>query len=300
MTRKEKILNNILPGTQVGIEFGPLTSPIVTRDIGSVRYVDHATTEELRKKCASWGSIDLSRIVDVDYVWKNENLKELTINEAPFDYVIASHVVEHVPDFVGWFKEIRSILKPGGILSLAVPDKRFTFDYLRQVSTLADVLDAYLLKSKKPSARQIFDYKSQFVNRNTVFKWGLKEILIHEHTLDEAWQIAKNSVLNENYEDVHCWVFTEFSFIELLKSLVKLNLLDFKIKNFFKRTGIEFFINLEAVNSKVNKDELIKSQIESITKVQKEMNGIFRFAFLEYNSWKFLSTIRNLKKKFFP
>jgi hypothetical protein len=45
--------------------------------MGFVRYVYHAITEKLQKKCAPRGTIDVSQIVDVDYVWVNKNLKEL-------------------------------------------------------------------------------------------------------------------------------------------------------------------------------------------------------------------------------
>jgi hypothetical protein len=160
-------------------------------------------------------------------------------------------------------------------------------------------MEAYLLKSKRPSAKQIFDYKTKFVNRNSEFKWGLKEIRTHQHTIDEAWEITQKSVLNNQYEDIHCWVFTELSFLELLESLNNLNLFDFKIKQFFKRTGIEFIVSLEAVDLSVDKSELIKIQLESISKTKKDLTGIFRNLSLDYAAWKVLSIIRNLKKKIF-
>ncbi|MCY7273284.1 MAG: class I SAM-dependent methyltransferase [Phormidesmis sp. CAN_BIN44] len=72
--------------------------------------------------------MNLSKIVDVDYVWGEKSLIDLLETEAPLDYVIASHVIEHVPDFIGWLSEVRGILKPGGILSLAIPDKRQCLD----------------------------------------------------------------------------------------------------------------------------------------------------------------------------
>lgn len=297
MTREEKILFNIRPKLQVGLEFGPLTSPIVRRDMGSVRYVDHASTEELKAKCERWGTIDISKIVDVDFVWKNENLKLLTVKEVPYDYVIASHVVEHVPDFVRWFKEIRSVLKTGGILSIAVPDKRFTFDYLRQVTRTADVLEAYLYNSKKPSAGQVFDYKSKYVNRNCKFKWGIKEVLLYEHSIDEAWEITRNSIVSNHYEDVHCWVFTELSFLDLLTTLINLNLFDFKIAKFFKRTGIEFIVSFEAMDLKLNENDRKKIQLESILQAQNEIKRLFNFWLLEYGYWVFLNRMHKLKKK---
>ena len=144
----------------------------------------------------------------------------------------------------------------------------------------------------------LFDYKSEFVNRNSEFKWGLKEILIHEHTIDEAWEITQNSILNNHYEDVHCWVFKELTFLELLKTLVNLNLFDFKITKFFNRTGIEFFVSLEAMDLNINKNERIKIQLESIKKVQKELSGIFKHPSLDYSLWKLLNIIRHIKKKY--
>ncbi|MCW8805858.1 MAG: class I SAM-dependent methyltransferase [Ignavibacteriaceae bacterium] len=297
MTRKEKILSNIQQGNQTGLEFGPLTSPIVTRDKGFIRYVDHATTEELQKKCGLWGTVDVSKIVDVDYVWANEKLKELTNQDCPFDYVIASHVVEHVPDFIGWFKEIRSVLKTGGILSLAIPDKRFTFDCHRQLTKPADILEAYLLQSKKPSVRQIFDYKSEYVNRNKGFTWSLKEKTIPEHSISESWDITQNAFRNNNYEDVHCWVFTDLSFLDLIKTLVELDLFDFKIANFFDRTGIEFFVGLEAMDSNIDPTKRINVQLESIKTVQTKISRPFRQSIHDFSSTKVVSILRYIKKK---
>ncbi|MGC8160060.1 hypothetical protein ACP3WZ_26405, partial [Salmonella enterica] len=54
--------------------------------------------------------------------------------------------------------EIAAILKPGGELRLAVPDRRYTFDLLRNESRLHDVLDNYLRKARRPQPHQIIDF----------------------------------------------------------------------------------------------------------------------------------------------
>ena len=156
-TRSKKILCCIDVGTKTGLEVGPLMNPIFTQEMGNVRYVDYATTEELRAKYADDPNVDVNMIVYVDYVWGDNRLQDLVGKDAPFDYIIASHVIEHVPDFIGWLKEVNAVLKAGGILSLVIQDKRFCFDYFRQQTTAADVLEAFLRKSRKPSPKQIYD-----------------------------------------------------------------------------------------------------------------------------------------------
>ena len=56
-------------------------------------------------------------------------------------------VVEHVPDMLGWLGEMAAMLRDGGALRLAALDRRFTFDFLRHESTLAELLNAHLLNA---------------------------------------------------------------------------------------------------------------------------------------------------------
>jgi predicted SAM-dependent methyltransferase len=299
MTRAEKMLANISPSSQIGIEIGALNKPIITRQMGTIRYVDHATTEELRTKCAPWGTIDIATIVDVDYVWGDKSLAELTKAESPFDYVIASHVVEHVPDFIGWLKEIRNVLKTGGILSLAVPDKRFTYDYYRQLTKPADLIEAYLTHSKKPSPKQIFDYHAEFVRRKRDFAWrvnGFEHELVHEHTLDKAWEVTRDAFVNNRYVDVHCWVFTDASFAELLRITALLDMLDFTIKQFFPRDGHEFFVSLEAIDQNLSERERHKVQLESIDTVIKKLKNPLQRPLFDLKTWKLVHILRLIKR----
>ena len=73
-------------------------------------------------------NVDVRNLVNVDFVLEQGPLREIAANEAPFDYAIASHVFEHLPDPIGWLTELHSLLSPGGVIALAIPDKRYTFD----------------------------------------------------------------------------------------------------------------------------------------------------------------------------
>jgi SAM-dependent methyltransferase len=250
LTRSEKILHCIDVATQVGAEIGPLDRPIVTRSMGQIRYVDHDTTEALRAKYADPANqVVLHNIVEVDYVWGKKSMVELFEPEAPLDYVIASHVIEHVPNLIGWLYELRAILKPGGILSLAIPDKRQCFDYNRQLTQAADVIDAYLFDRKMPTPRQIFDYLSSAVNLRGNIAWDgptNRAELAHCHSIEESWNATKDAFTSGNYSDAHCWVFTPVSFFQLLRDLTALKLLQFEVAHFYNTEGCEFLVSLRA------------------------------------------------------
>ena len=253
LTRNEKLLHCIDVANQVGAEIGPLDRPVVTRQMGRVHYVDHDTTEALRIKYADPANhVNTSKIVDVDYVWGEKSLADLLQAEAPIDYVIASHVIEHVPDFIGWLNEVKTILKPGGVLSLAIPNKRRCFDYHRQLTKTADVIEAYLRSSKTPSPRQIFDHLSSAVTFRGNIAWdGTVDMtqLVHCHSNTEAWVTAKSSFSTGDYYDVHCWVFTPDSFFKLLSELTSLDLMKFEVVEFYTTEGCEFFVSLRATNT---------------------------------------------------
>src|SRR6478672_6008212 len=158
MDRRAKLLEGLDLAHSRGVEIGPLHAPLVAKTDGEVIYVDHADTAALRVKYAHDPIVgDVSRIVDVDAIWGAQSLAECLGARAPVDYVIASHVLEHVPDLISWLHEVRSILSPNGRLNLALPDRRFTFDYLRRESGLADALNAYLLKPRTPTPLAILD-----------------------------------------------------------------------------------------------------------------------------------------------
>ncbi len=122
------------------------------REEGDIRYIDHATTEQLKIKYAVNDGHDISEIVDVSYVWDGGGLRKAIPDAVTFDYALASHVVEHVPDVIGWLNDIGTVLKPGGLIGLAIPDKRYTFDVLRDVSTVAQLIDNHLRQIKRPVA----------------------------------------------------------------------------------------------------------------------------------------------------
>ena len=161
--RTDSLLQSIDVRSSKGLELGPLINPVVRRDMGEIRYIDHVDTDTLRARYATHDGFDIDAIVPIDYVSTTGSIHDTVGPDIPFDYVIASHVIEHVPDIVGWLADIRSVLKDDGVLSLAIPDHRRCFDALRSPTVTADLIHAYLTKPTTPSPRQVFDHYSSAV-----------------------------------------------------------------------------------------------------------------------------------------
>ena len=231
-----------------GLEIGALAAPIITRDMGPVEYVDRTSTEDLRKWYAPNTEVDTSKIVEVDHVWGEQTLAEC-VGGRKYDYVVASHVIEHVPDLLGWLVEIAAVLADGGIASFAVPDKRATFDILRRTSSDAEMVDAYVLGLRRPGARQIFDHFMGFrdLGAEPIVSGRLTPVeMPSQHDAKDLMEFCRRTAANGDYIDTHCWVFTPDSFLDAMDLANRLQILPFEIGAFFPTEdgSHEFFVSL--------------------------------------------------------
>ncbi|WP_266157759.1 methyltransferase domain-containing protein [Dyella silvatica] len=257
MSRRDKILAGLDVRSLLGVEIGALCSPIVSRGDGEVIYVDYADTDTLKKRYAEDSHVDVENIVHVDAIWGEKTLAEAIGSERKVDYVIASHVVEHVPDLISWLQELQSILNNNGQIRLVVPDKRFTFDYLRQETKLSEVVAANFMRARIPQPHAIIDFMINKVTVDNISSWdGLidPDKLSRDFSLHDAINVATDAVTNKNYHDVHCWVFTPRSFAMLFIEMTKLGLNSLACERFSdtEHYEIEFIVSMKYV-SDVNK-----------------------------------------------
>jgi hypothetical protein len=211
---------------QRGLEIGALHQPVVTRAMGPVEYVDRATRDELIEwyKDPAHG-VDPADVVPVDHVWGEQSLLQCVGGQRAYDYLVASHVIEHVPDVFGWLGEIAGVLADGGLALFMVPDKRFTFDRDRQTSVSGDFVDAYLRRRRRPDMRQIFNhyYDTRPVGvaaRGEADLTGLAQ---------GSMALCRRAESNGEYIDCHAWVFTPRSLAGALDLASRLDLLPFEI-----------------------------------------------------------------------
>jgi SAM-dependent methyltransferase len=271
MDRKEKLRNGLDIRNLAGMEIGPLDRPTILKSEGEVIYVDHTDAKSLREKYAAASDVNPSCIVDVDRVWGEQTLSECLGSYRQRDYVIASHVIEHVPDMISWLEEIESVLSPGGELRLVVPDRRFTFDYLRQETRLCDVLNAYLVRARAPLPIAILDHFIGFRQVDLAAAWnGTLDAAnlptVPGYDAESGMRIAQDAIKDGTYYDVHSWIFTPHSFAQLLQETAEIGLHNFSCEGFYDTEPgqLEFVVVLRVNTDKTSIVESWRSLAKSV------------------------------------
>lgn len=245
MDRTKTLLRG-LPKTARVIEIGPSIAPLVPkRDGWDVVVIDHASREGLVVKYANDASVDTSRIEEVDYVWQGGSLADLLPSDqhGTFDAFIASHVIEHTTDIVAFLKAAETLLKPDGLVILALPDKRKCFDLYRQVSTTADAIEAHLDRRSRHTRRTQIDFAGSAANKEGAPGWAIDDMrpahFVGSPGHGEA--TAKVAAATDEYFDAHGWVFVPASFEVMVLELAQAGYLGLRIEATAEAHFTEFY-----------------------------------------------------------
>jgi 2-polyprenyl-3-methyl-5-hydroxy-6-metoxy-1,4-benzoquinol methylase len=242
--RKQRILAMVdVKGR--GVEIGPGYDPIAPKREGyDVQVIDHTSREKLVEKYRPVGA-DVDRIEEVDFVWRGESYLELTGAAEAYDWIIASNLVEHTPDFIAFLEDCDAILKDGGVLALAVPDRRYSFDRFRPVSGLAHVIDSHVARHKIPSVGTAAEYCMNVVSKGGLRCWNAGTPGDYEfiHSASHS-RFVTAEVARGVYHDVHNWVFVPHSFRILLNDLHALGYTRLREVSFHPTEGFEFYVAL--------------------------------------------------------
>ncbi|MCG6206312.1 class I SAM-dependent methyltransferase [Rhodopseudomonas sp. HC1] len=235
MSKFENMLGGIDLSASTGLEFGPLTSPMVRKGQSNVFYIDHDTTEGIKLKYKDDANVDCDAIVPIDFVYRNDLSQ--SVEGRKFDYIVASHVFEHIPNPIKWLNECASVLNPGGTLCLALPDKHLTFDRPRQITQLSEWIGALLDKRDRPSPASVFE-----AARSALIEAGLPP---------SRWPYDHAAESLERYIDVHCTICTLQTFTDLIDGSRNLGLQPFSIVAAFEPepNSIEFQARLKSLGA---------------------------------------------------
>jgi SAM-dependent methyltransferase len=198
----------------VGLEVGARNNPYSFSKKTKIFYADIDSSEEIKRKTYAKEHIQKKHkqgfFPEVNYVLRGPKYGFDLIENESFDFVYSDNVLEHTPNIIFALMEQIRITKPGGFIYAVIPNKKYTYDSLRESTPL-----------------EIFKYK---FNEGT-FKY----------TLDEALDIVKNSlvyvgnnysesdqikvaeqILTEDDGGQHFHVFDDVNTLELLKYLTEI------------------------------------------------------------------------------
>lgn len=258
MDRKAQILRGINKA-DLGLEIAPWFNPTAAkRDGYNIKTLDVFDDETLQIRARENAEIppeSYSLLEKVDFVGSATEMAQLIPQKlhGHFDYIISSHNFEHLPNPIKFLRACQSILKPGGLISMAVPDGRACFDFFRPHSTTGEWVEAYTTDRSRPSPRQIFDgntqcaYLSHDGDKLGAFWLGADpEKVFSNGDISKNYKQWIEPAGSDEYIDAHCSVMTPASFELLIKECAYLGLINLEVENISKPRGCEFYVRLRA------------------------------------------------------
>jgi SAM-dependent methyltransferase len=261
MDRREHLLRDITP-EQKGIEIGPYHSPLAPkRDGFQCLSLDIADAPTLRRNASADPNIPrnaIQKIEEVDLVGSSSAIARLVAGQhalGTFDYVLSSHNLEHMPDPIRFLRGCEEVLKPGGVVVMAIPDKRTCFDYFRPHSSTTDLLQAYFEERERPTPAQVFATSATDARYMRAGGESITFELDDDPSnvtplekLEEAFAAWKGFLAHPDreYRDAHCWVFTPASLELILRDLEFLGLIRPATIEVSSTIGHEFYTYLRS------------------------------------------------------
>jgi len=193
-TSRGAIAAGLLAGE--GIEIGALHSPLEMPPHARARYVDRKSTPDLRREYTEMADADL---VEVDIVDDGEALA--TIPDGSQAFIVANHFLEHCEDPIAAIQNHLGKLREGGILFYAVPDKRYTFDWPRPVTSLEHMIADHEGGPER-SRSEHYEEWARFVE--------IRSGETNEQTVARARQLERDAY------SIHMHVWTQVEFLQLV------------------------------------------------------------------------------------
>lgn len=178
-----------------GVELGPGHLPFPLPYPGTTaQYVDRWLPEASRSLFPELGAA--AEFPQPDIVADLDQDRLSALAEGSQEFVIASHVLEHVADPIGLLADIHRVLRPGGTLLLLLPDRRKTFDVGREPTPLD-----HLVREFRQDVRQVDDEHIEQFLRGTG-GW--------DDSLEPAEREAVIKTHRSRSIHAHCWTESEW------------------------------------------------------------------------------------------
>lgn len=182
-----------------GIEVGPGHAPLVASGLGlAVRYLDRWEPEanaELFPELEGATFPEPDLILDLD----KDGLQPIASESE--DFIVCSHVLEHLANPIRALSEFHRVLRPGGLLLILLPDRTKTFDKDRPPTSLD-----HLVTEFREGVVEIDDHHlKEFLTQTEVGEKALSAI-----GMDPARRHEIHDLQRKRSIHVHCWTLDEF------------------------------------------------------------------------------------------
>jgi hypothetical protein len=241
------LLRSLIDPQRLGLEIGPGFNPLLPKREGfRVETLDHTDRTGLVAKYRNAPGVDIDRIEEVDHVCGDGDVLRTVNRPGRYAWIVASHVIEHTTDLVGFLKDCETLLEDEGVLALAIPDKRYSFDALRPLTSTGDVLQAHLERRRRHPPGRVFDEVASNVLREGALAWAPQSDgpLAFFRSLPEAKELFDMACGSDTFLDIHAWQFTPSSFRLVLQDLHAIGWLRLREAQFFGDRGGEFMVSL--------------------------------------------------------
>ncbi len=246
---REHFLRHVSPNNAKGLEIGAFDLPLIEPGEGNCEFADYRSSAELKELAASLERHQPDYIAPVQY-----DLRQgYDVITERYNWIAAAHVIEHIPDVIGWLKSLESRLYDGGIVFLIIPDKRFTFDCYRRKTTVTDMVDAHRMRLTRPSFAQVFDHRfnaTESVSAGDTWAGIMPKTPLYDYAF--ALEVASRAEIE--YVDTHCSVFTPESFSRIFAQLEKAGIIPFRLGEVrsTQRNQVDFSAVLHRLDAKGN------------------------------------------------
>lgn len=223
------------------LELGPLNRPIANKNVyPNTFYCDVRSTEEVRELYsgndyleATGLMVDPETIVPIDYIVR-ESYEKTFKDVEKFDFVIASHVLEHMEDLIYALRDISTVLKREGVFFIVYPDRRYCFDHFRTSASFRDAYNVFRNGSVKNAPMVLDFYFSVIAENNPDTFWNKEGILnyLPEAPFDKAVEHYEQALNGVKMDDVHYWPFTDMDFLRFLYDCIRAKLIPFRCISF--------------------------------------------------------------------
>jgi SAM-dependent methyltransferase len=273
--RRDLLLEG-LPLTARVVEVGASFRPLVPKSRGwNACVVDHDTKQGLVAKYAA-AAVSPDAIEDVDVIWREGPLHEAfpSADLGTFDAVVVSHVLEHMPDLLGFLDSVRRLVRDDGCLVFALPDKRWCFDFFRPHTLAGDVLQAHRERRVRHTPATLFNEVAYSVTLRGQPGWFAGESaaeLVFAHPPGRARQVF-DAVCRpaDVYRDAHAWQFTPASFELLILDLAASGGCDWRIDWVRPTAAVEFLGRLRPGARVPDGEDLQRLRMEILRRMARE------------------------------